>query len=131
MKNISEAELEVMNVIWQKEEITSPEIIKALHWKKWNHNTIRTLINRLLAKGAIEIVKKEKRICIYKAILQKQEYNLIAFKKLLKTLYHNSITEFVEEFYKNSFLSKDELEKIQKQINEMLKKNDEKHHNNN
>ena len=131
MKRISEAEFEVMNVIWTKEEITSTEIINALHWKKWNDNTIRTLIKRLHAKVAIEIVKKEGRIYIYKAILQKQEYNLITFKKLLKTLYHNSITEFVEECYKNKFLSKDELKKLQEQINEMLKKNDEKHNNNN
>ncbi len=126
MKNISEAEFEVMNVIWQKEEITSAEIIKALHWKKWNSNTIRTLIRRLYAKEAIEIVKKEGKTYTYKAVLKKQEYEFITFHKLLKTLYHNSIKELVNEFCENKLLSNDDLEHLCKQLNDIFGKKKQK-----
>ena len=46
MIKLSECELEVMNVIWRKNTITSGEVIQALKEKKWNENTIRTFIKR-------------------------------------------------------------------------------------
>jgi len=62
MIKISDAELEVMKVIWNRGKATSVEIIEDLTEQQktnWSYNTIRTLIKRLLVKGAIEIIKKE------------------------------------------------------------------------
>ena len=46
MIKISDAELEVMKVIWDKEKATSVEIIGGLPDVTWNYNTIRKLIKR-------------------------------------------------------------------------------------
>ena len=58
MIRISEAEFEVMKVVWEVGEVTSQEIIKRLQSDKWNANTIRTLIKRLYDKGALKVVKQ-------------------------------------------------------------------------
>ena len=58
MVRISDAELEVMKVIWEEKEITSIEIIRKLDSNKWNNNTVRTLINRLIIKKAVGISQK-------------------------------------------------------------------------
>ena len=65
MIRISEAEFEVMKVVWEVGEVTSQEIIKRLQSDKWNANTIRTLIKRLYDKGALKVVKQEGRTYSY------------------------------------------------------------------
>ena len=59
MKNISEAELEVMQVLWKNGESTSIEIVKEVAKKKdWKNNTIMTLVSRLVNKEFIEFIIK-------------------------------------------------------------------------
>lgn len=60
MVRISDAELEVMEVVWSKGEATTSEIIKSITNHNWNSNTTRTLIGRLNKKGALKIVSQEK-----------------------------------------------------------------------
>ncbi len=57
MIKISDAELEIMQILWQKGKATSFDIIEKVN-QDWNESTIRTLINRLQTKGAIEVVSK-------------------------------------------------------------------------
>lgn len=120
MKRISEAELKVMKVIWEKKEVTSNEIIAELHTEKWNNNTIRTLINRLQEKKAVGIIKKEGRKYTYNAILDEKKYKNAIFKKILNDLYHNSIWEFIEQCYENKLLFKDDMKILYERINDIL-----------
>lgn len=64
MIKISDAELEVMQVFWNKKVANSFDIIDTLKSKNWNDNTVRTLIKRLQAKKAIGIVKQEGKFII-------------------------------------------------------------------
>ena len=74
MVKLSDSELEVMNVIWRKDKITSIEIIQALNNTAWNKNTIRTFIRRLLEKKAITICRKEGKQYFYRANIDKEAY---------------------------------------------------------
>ena len=50
--NISDAEWEVMRIIWTLETASSSEVIKELQAKKdWSESTIKTLMGRLVQKG--------------------------------------------------------------------------------
>jgi predicted transcriptional regulator len=50
---ISEAESRVMEVLWRKAPQSSEDIVAALQLDSdWHEKTIRTLLNRLLGKGA-------------------------------------------------------------------------------
>lgn len=74
MIKLSECELEVMNVIWRKNTITSGEVIQALKEKKWNENTIRTFIKRLLNKKAIMVYEKRGKQNIYQSNIDRKVY---------------------------------------------------------
>ena len=59
---ISEAEWQVMRVLWKKSPLTVKEVIEILSKKTtWKSETIRTLINRLTKKKAIAFEKKGRR----------------------------------------------------------------------
>lgn len=97
MVRISEAEMEVMKVIWERKETHSKEIIDILHEKgfTWNFNTIRTLINRLIAKKAVGIAKKEGRTYTYIPLVKESEYNVKTFKKYIDTSFNGSVSDFI------------------------------------
>ncbi|MBN1270537.1 MAG: BlaI/MecI/CopY family transcriptional regulator [Kiritimatiellae bacterium] len=51
---ISDAEWEVMNVIWGKSPITANKVVEALaKHTGWSPKTIKTMLNRLVKKGAL------------------------------------------------------------------------------
>lgn len=58
LPKISEAELEIMKVLWLKSPQTANEIIEELEDPMdWKPKTIRTLINRLVQKEAVSTIK--------------------------------------------------------------------------
>lgn len=120
MVKISEAELEVMKVIWKRKKTTSVEIIEDLKDIHWNFNTIRTLIKRLLVKGAIEVVKKEGKTYTYKAVVTESEYRAEVARNMVKKLYNNSLSEFVLQYCESVALSIKEIKELGRQINEMI-----------
>ena len=121
MIRISEAELEVMKVIWEKKEATSLEIIEELKSFNWKFNTIRTMIKRLQNKGAIEIAKKEGKTYTYRAAIDEVKYKTEATKDLIKKLYNNSVTDFVYEYCIDNHVSPDEIKKLIIEIDEKEK----------
>lgn len=120
MSRISDAELEVLKVIWDKGEATSNEIIKELKDFSWNSNTIRTLIKRLYTKGAIEISQKKGKAYSYRAIINEEKYKNEMTLDLLKKFYNNSITEFVLEYCEIDGGAK-EMQQILKNISDNMK----------
>lgn len=98
MSKIPDTEFEVLKIIWERGEATSTEIIKDLKDCSWNSNTIRTLINRLHTKGAIEIVRKTGKAYTYRAVIDEEKYKNEMTLDLLKKFYNNSINEFLLDY---------------------------------
>lgn len=95
MVKISESEYEVMKVIWEKKEATSPEIIARLSPKKWTDNTIRTFINRLIDKKAIGISCKIGRTYTYVPLIDEQKYKKFIVNKYVEQMYNGSLVDFI------------------------------------
>lgn len=122
MVRISEAEFEVMKVIWKRKEVTSMEIIQDVKDFNWNANTVRTLIKRLEKKGAIEVVNRGGKAFTYGPLVDEKKYKLEMSKDLIKKLYHNSITEFFLDYCMGAKIDLEELKKI----NQTIKSREEK-----
>jgi BlaI family penicillinase repressor len=64
---ISDAEWEVMKVIWETQPVAAAEIVERLaHEWHWSPRTIKTMLNRLVGKGAVDYRAEGKRY-IYRA----------------------------------------------------------------
>lgn len=100
MKKVSDAELEVLKVIWKKGKVNSLDIINELEEFNWNNNTIRTLIKRLLEKDAIEIIDKNGKTFTYSAKISKEEFKYYKTKNLLNQLYDGDINNLIENYNK-------------------------------
>ena len=116
MIKISDAELDVMKVICSKKEVTSLEIIQELEKHNWNDNTIRTLINRLIAKKAVGIARKEGKTYTYIPLVKENEYRTKRTRNFIEQFYHGSIDEMILNFVSTKDISKKDLKKIMDQI---------------
>lgn len=116
MIKISDAELEVIKVIWKMKEVTSLEVIKQLEHCNWNDNTIRTLINRLIAKKVVGISKKEGKTYKYVPLIDEKAYKIKRAKKFINQIYNGSVSDMLLDFIETGKLTKNDLEAIIKLI---------------
>ena len=115
--NLTEAEMSVMNILWEKGETKAGEISNILIEEKgWKKNTTYTLINRLLKKEAIERVEPG-YLC--RPLLLQGDVQISETKSLLDRMYNGSFNLLVQNFIKKEQLSKKDLEEIKKMIEEM------------
>lgn len=121
MIKISDAELEVMKIVWEKGEVTSQEIINELKDFNWNDNTVRTLINRLIAKKAVGISAKQSKAYIYVPLIDEEPYKGKRATNFVKQLFHGSLNEMVLNFVDNNKYTKDDFNYLIKEINEKIK----------
>lgn len=71
--SISNAEWEIMRVVWTKEETTSSQILEILEQKTdWTASTVKTLLKRLVDKGYLATQKSGKSF-LYSALVSEEE----------------------------------------------------------
>ncbi|ADQ07087.1 transcriptional repressor, CopY family [Caldicellulosiruptor hydrothermalis 108] len=112
----SEAELEVMKVLWEEgKPLSAPEIVQRLKEKdiKWEKSTIYTLIDRLVKKKAIKQEKKDK-LYYYSPSISKEEYAKIETARVLNKLFNGSVKDLIAALVESGNLKKEELEEIKK-----------------
>ncbi|AZT90352.1 BlaI/MecI/CopY family transcriptional regulator [Caldicellulosiruptor changbaiensis] len=112
----SEAELEVMKVLWEEgKALSAPEIVQRLKEKhiKWEKSTIYTLIDRLVKKKAIKQEKKDK-LYHYSPSISKEEYAKIETARVLNKLFNGSVKDLIAALVESGNLKKEELEEIKK-----------------
>ena len=74
LPQISEAEFEVMKVVWKFAPINTNEITeRLLKTTTWSAKTMKTLIKRLVTKGALTY-KKEGRAFVYTTLVEENDY---------------------------------------------------------
>ena len=116
---ISEAELEVMKILWVVEQATSSQIIDRLtETTEWKPKTIQTLISRLVAKGAIKPESTGSKAFLYLPLVGEDEYRALASKSFLQKVFDGSLNLMVASFIKEEKMTKEEIESLKRLLDE-------------
>lgn len=92
LPQISEAEFEVMKIVWKHAPISTNEITDRLtKTTSWSPKTIQTLIKRLVMKGALSY-EKQSRVFVYTPIVNENDYISQESTSFLKRFYDGNIT---------------------------------------
>ena len=103
--SISEAEAQVMEVLWQQSPRATDEIAAALAGQQdWQLATIKTLVNRLLNKGAIA-AEKDGRRYLYRPLLRREDWVGSQSIGLLDRLFGGQLAPLVAQFSSQRKLS--------------------------
>lgn len=124
LPKISDAEWEVMKIIWNRPRITSNEIISLLGDKSdWKSSTIKSLINRLLKKEAISFEKQSKEYFYY-PLVSEDECTKEESESFIKRVFNGSINSMLVNFVKSESLSNEDIEKLKEILDSSSKKGD-------
>ncbi|MDE6846533.1 MAG: BlaI/MecI/CopY family transcriptional regulator [Lachnospiraceae bacterium] len=109
---ISDAELEVMRILWrEKLAVSFSDIRTELRDKMgWEKSTIATLLRRLQKKGAITV--QEKEIHYYMPKITKEDYIMFKKKSLIDKLYDGSTKNFVAALCQNGELTEADIDEL-------------------
>ena len=112
LPQISEAEFEVMKVVWKSAPINTNEITEQLlKTTSWNSKTIHTLIKRLVTKGALTY-EKHGRVFVYTPLVKENEYISQQSSSFLNRFYDGDISAMLSSYLENNRLSETELDHL-------------------
>lgn len=116
VEKISDSELEVMRVLWDAgEPLPVADIRRELQARRgWESTTIKTLVQRLVAKGA---VAQEKRgIYYYTPLVTEKEYNDWATERLVRKLYRGNAKNLVAALVRADELTKEDIDELRSML---------------
>ncbi|KRG11915.1 BlaI/MecI/CopY family transcriptional regulator [Lederbergia galactosidilytica] len=119
---ISEAEYEVMKIVWKYEPISTPEVVeKVMEIIDWKPNTIQTMLARLVKKKVLK-TEKDGRVFVYTSLVQQSEYVEQKSKLFLKQFFNGALNSMVLNFIENDQLSREDLAELREILSERDKK---------
>lgn len=113
IKNLGEAELEIMQVIWNANTpVTSNFILRELQGRRrWQLSTLMTSLSRLSDKGFVNC-DRTTGSNLYTPVVSEDDYKTKEGKHFLEKIYDNSIKNMVAALYSNKVIQDSDLEEL-------------------
>lgn len=112
LPQISEAEFEVMKIVWKNAPISTNDITEQLlKTTNWSPKTIQTLIKRLVTKGVLTY-EKQSRVFVYTPIVKESDYIGQESNSFLARFYNGDITALLSAYIENDKLSETEIDTL-------------------
>ncbi|KQX51711.1 hypothetical protein ASD40_06390 [Paenibacillus sp. Root444D2] len=119
--HISDAEWEVMKVLWAKAPCTANEVIEVLEAQTdWKPKTVRTLLNRLAQKQAISY-SQENRVYAYFPLVSEDECVKSETQSFLKRIYGGAFKPLLVNFLKEEQLSAEDIKELKNILEDKTK----------
>lgn len=113
IETITDAEWEIMRVVWSKEETNSTEIIQVLEAKtEWKPSTVKTLLSRLVTKNYL-ITRKEGKQFIYQALVKESDAIKEASEELLDKICNKKVGNILINIVKEKELSLGDIKTLE------------------
>lgn len=108
---ISEAELEVMKIVWESYPITANQIFEQLKKNTyWEEPTVRTLINRLTQKNYL--IKEKKNVYYYSPAIPESQYIKEQTKTFLNKVYGGKAKNLVASLFEDDYLTNEDFQEL-------------------
>lgn len=122
LPQISEAEFEVMKVVWNHAPINTNEVTEKLtRTTQWKPKTIQTLLKRLVQKGAVTY-EKQGRVFVYTPLVREDEYVNHESDSFLNRYYDGNIVSMVSAYLDSDHLTEQDIASLNKLLSERNKK---------
>ena len=131
MKRLGDAELEIMQIVWESctEEtpvITAGQILEKLQPnRKWPLSTLMTALNRMVDKGFLSC-DKSSRNNLFAPLILREAYQAQENQSFLQKLHGNSFQKLVASFYDSRVINKDDIDELRQFLDELEKKEERK-----
>ncbi len=116
---ISEAESRVMEVLWTRAPLSADEVVAALAGSTdWHEKTVKTLLNRLLRKGALHHERDGRRY-LYSPTVRREDYVSQESRTLIKRLFGGRVAPMLAHFREHEQLQREDIEALRKLLDDI------------
>jgi BlaI family penicillinase repressor len=113
---LTAAEWTIIKAVWQKEPCTAPDIQQALQKQTaWTYSTVRTLMDRMVAKGLLA-AEKVRNLTLYHSAVTKTQAQRGELLYALKNAFNGALTPMVQCLLETGKLSPEELAELESLI---------------
>ena len=120
--SITEAESHVMELLWRKAPQVSEDIVATLQkTSDWHEKTIRTLIARLLYKGAVSAIREGRRY-LYSPEVTRKQWQSQESRSLLDRVFGGRLSPLLAHFSEHEKLGAKDIAELRKLLDAIEKK---------
>ena len=123
MKKLSEAEFEIMQVLWKHNEpMTSNQILDEMgDTRNWKLASLMTALSRMAEKGAV-YCDRSTRTNYYTAQVSEDQYKVTEGTSILEKLFNKSAKDFITSLYQGKQMSQKDIQELREYLNTLEKK---------
>jgi BlaI family penicillinase repressor len=119
---LTEAEWAIVKAVWKSEPCTAPQIQQALEGEtEWSYSTVRTLMDRMVAKGLLA-AEKVRNLTVYRSAITRVQAQRGELLYALKHAFNGALTPMLQCLLETGELSADELSDLETLIKARRKK---------
>ncbi|MBO4214873.1 MAG: BlaI/MecI/CopY family transcriptional regulator [Bacteroidaceae bacterium] len=117
-RQLTKAEMEIMNVLWNAKGMTTHEIIEEYPEPKPAYSTIATFLKILTNKGFIASRKQEGggKTFVFSPLISREAYTNRVMKEVKSTFFAGSLKSMLSYFAKQEEVSEEDLQEIMEMI---------------
>lgn len=119
--DISESEWSIMEALWESSPQTASELTKALRAStNWAENTVRTLLTRLVEKGALRTAENTSGTRTFIPAVKREACVRAESQSFLDRIFGGAAKPLLVHFAQNSKLTAEEIKELKKLLDQQL-----------
>ena len=120
---LTEAEWEIIQVVWEHEPCAAPAVQEELAArKKWTYSTVKTLMDRMVAKGLLT-TERIRNLILYRSAISQQDAQRGELLRTVKRAFGGAFTPMMQFMLESDALSQNELGELQTMIQKKHRQN--------
>ena len=113
---LTDAEWEIIRVVWEHEPCAAPAVQEALVTrKKWTYSTVKTLMDRMAAKGLLT-TERIRNLILYRSTVSRRDAQRGELMRTVRRAFGGAFTPMMQFMLDGSTLSRHELEEVEDMI---------------
>jgi len=119
---VTEAEWEILNIVWEKEPCAAGTVQEALIDRKdWAYTTVKLTMNRMVKKGFLEI-EKIRNLHLFRACISRAEARRGELRKMLDLAFGGALTPMLKFLIEHEGLSVEETAELRELVKQSRKR---------
>jgi BlaI family penicillinase repressor len=115
---LTEAEWDIIEVVWEHEPCAAPTVQEELAArKKWTYSTVKTLMDRMVAKGLLT-TERIRNLMLYRSAISQRDARRGELMRTVKRAFGGAFTPMMQFMLDDNTLSRQELEDLEEMIRE-------------
>jgi BlaI family penicillinase repressor len=119
---VTEAEWEILNIVWEKEPCAAGTVQEALVDRKdWAYTTVKLTMNRMVKKGFLEI-EKIRNLQLFRACISRAEARRGELRRMLDRAFGGALTPMLKFLIEDEGISSEETAELRELVKQSRKR---------